>query len=381
VRFTAPGSGTVTAIHRGARRRLRSVIIELDDPADPGPAELHPDRGPGSRAAPGDLRGALLESGLWTAFRTRPFSRVPHSESTPVAIFVTAIDTRPLAGDPQAVVLGDAERFERGLAALTGLCGRVYLCTGPGWSGPDGAGSGVRHATFEGPHPAGLPGTHIHRLAPAGPGRTVWHIGYQDVIAVGELAATGRLLTERVVALGGSAFTRPRLLRTRLGADLVELTGAELAEPAEAAATRLISGSVLDGRTAADVEAYLGRYHLQVSAVAEPAPGRRPRWRERFRGALAAAARYGRPRMAVADQYGRANALVPVDAFERLIPMDVLTQPLLRTLLIGDTDQAQALGCLELDEEDLALCSYICPGKNDYGAVLRVNLDRIEREG
>jgi Na+-transporting NADH:ubiquinone oxidoreductase subunit A len=132
---------------------------------------------------------------------------------------------------------------------------------------------------------------------------------------------------------------------------------------------------------------WLGRYHVQVTALPLPRPGRRPWWRRRLEGGYSFAGAFARhvPRASPvafeADQNGRATALVPIDAFERLMPVDVLTQPLLRSLLVGDTDQAQALGCLELDEEDLALCSFVCPGKNDYGAVLRENLNRIEQEG
>ena len=141
------------------------------------------------------------------------------------------------------------------------------------------------------------------------------------------------------------------------------------------------------GREAKGSELWLGRYHCQIAALTQPQPGRRLRWRRLFDGrysfaGLLARHRGGRSRTGFStDQNGRTTALVPIDAFERLIPLDMLTEPLLRALLIGDTDQAQALGCLELDEEDLALCSFVCPGKNDYGAVLRVNLDEIEREG
>jgi len=383
--FTAPGSGTITAINRGARRRLRSVVIELTESSGASESSMVADVG----TSPARLREALLESGLWTAFRTRPFSRIPESKSDPDAIFVTAVDTRPLAADPELVVAGYAEDFNRGLDALTRLSGgRVFLCTKPGWAGPTGADSDVQHAVFDGPHPAGLAGTHVHHLAPVGAGRTVWYLGYQDVIAIGALVGDGRIWTDRIVALGGNGFLRPRLVRTRLGADIGELTRNECRPPdAVTVGARLVSGSVLDGRTVLGSESYLGRYHLQVSAIREPLPNRRPRWRRLFDGRFSFAGTFVRPsghspaKHFDTDQNGRATALVPIDAFERLIPLDVLAEPLLRSLLIGDTDQAQALGCLELDEEDLALCSFICPGKNDYGRVLRANLERIEREG
>jgi Na+-transporting NADH:ubiquinone oxidoreductase subunit A len=149
----------------------------------------------------------------------------------------------------------------------------------------------------------------------------------------------------------------------------------------------LISGSVLSGRLAHGSEAYLGRYHVQVAAISQTESPKRLRWhalfdkRYSFAGTFARARGQSLPAPFTTNQNGRATALVPIDAFERLIPMNMLAEPLLRALLIKDTDRAQALGCLELDEEDLALCSFICPGKNDYGAVLRANLEQIQREG
>jgi Na+-transporting NADH:ubiquinone oxidoreductase subunit A len=381
--FTAPASGRISAIQRGARRVLKSVVIDLE--ADRG-VEVD---SPVSVAEHG-LREALLKSGLWTAFRTRPFSRVPDSRAQPAAIFVTALDTHPLAANPNQVIAEYQEAFSQGLSALTDLMdtGNVYLCTGADWSGPSGEGPSIRHVVFEGPHPAGLPGTHIHHLDPAGPSRSVWHIGYQDVIAIGKLVGEGRLWLERIVALGGNGFQHPRLVRTRLGAAISDLTASELVgESPDGPEPRIFSGSVLSGREAVGSEAYLGRFHTQICALQEPEKGRRLRWRRLIDGRFSfagtfASASGGKTKVPfTTDQNGRATALVPLDAFERLIPMDVLAEPLLRALLIGDTDQAQALGALELDEEDLALCSFVCPGKNDYGAVLRANLARIEREG
>ncbi|MGI9475854.1 MAG: NADH:ubiquinone reductase (Na(+)-transporting) subunit A, partial [Hyphomicrobiaceae bacterium] len=331
----------------------------------------------------------LLESGLWTSFRTRPFSRVPAADAEPRSIFVTACETRPLAGMPEAVVAQHVDAFTLGIDLVARLTiGSVFLCTGAKWSGPIGSAPKIEHVGFDGPHPAGLPGTHIHHLDPVGPDREVWHIGYQDVIAIGKFIGEGRLWTERVVALGGNGFSNPRMVRTRLGADLVALTAGELMAPGSAEAEpRLISGCVLSGRNALGAEAYLGRHHLQVSAIAQGRPCRTPLWRRPLENRYSFSDTLARIRgqrstlRFTTDQNGRATALVPTDAFEQLIPMDVLAVPLLRALLIKDTDQAQALGCLELDEEDLALCSFVCPGKNDYATVLRRNLEQIERDG
>jgi Na+-transporting NADH:ubiquinone oxidoreductase subunit A len=287
------------------------------------------------------------------------------------------------------VVTEHREGFLTGLQIVGRLTeGPVYLCTAPGWQEPVTDNTQLRHVEFSGPHPAGLPGTHIHHLDPAGAERTVWHIGYQDVIAIGKLFTEGRVWVERTVALGGAGFERPRLVTTRLGANIGELVAGELKPvAAKEKSSRLISGSVLSGRTAAGAEGYLGRYHLQVNAI--PEDGRRHLfgWLGLFNPRYSFAGLFRRSqgqskRLAFSTALnGRTTALVPVDAFERVLPMDILPIPLLRALLVKDTDQAQALGCLELDADDLALCSFVCPGKNDYGAVLRINLEHIERYG
>ncbi len=386
VHFTAPGSGTVSAINRGARRALQSVVIELDELADsPPPYAQLAKANPDSLAAD-DIRAALFTSGLWTAFRTRPFNKVPQSDSTPQAIFVTAIDTQPLAANPEQVVARYQDTFLSGLHLISRLShGHVHVCTGPEWSLPVSENEQIKYTQFSGPHPAGLPGTHIHHLNPVGINNTVWHIGYQDVIAIGKLFTTGTIWTERTVALGGSSFTKPRMVTTRLGANIDDLVNGELTT--DSAPHRLLSGSVLNGRTATDTDAYLGRYHLQVSTLANTSKRKLFGWLGIFDGNYSFASRIARRQGHTTShnfstqQFGRPTALVPIDAFDRVIPMDILPVPLLRALLIRDTDQGQALGCLELDADDLALCSFVCPGKNDYGEALQLNLEQIERDG
>jgi Na+-transporting NADH:ubiquinone oxidoreductase subunit A len=388
VPYVAPGSGTISAVNRGARRALLSVVIDLDENEEGEPS--HPELANANieSLADGEIRAALFASGLWAAFRTRPYSKVPQSDSSPRSIFVTAIDTNPLAANPAVVVVGQEEFFEAGLHVVSKLSqGPVFLCTASDWVGPTGDAGKVQHAGFSGPHPAGLVGTHIHHLDPVGAERTAWHIGYQDVIAIGILFRDGRISTERTIALGGPGIEKPRLVATRLGASVDELVAGELLQDGTASGVpRTISGSVLSGRTASGAEAFLGRYHVQISAIPDYGNRRLFGWLGpidrvyTFSGFLKR--RQGhRPKLFSTARHGRPTAMMPVDAFEQIIPMDVVPAPLLRALLIMDTDQAQALGCLELDPEDLALCSFVCPGKNDYGAALRVNLEHIEREG
>ena len=382
VMFTAPASGTVVAINRGERRVLQSVVIRIEGNEQ---REFdHYDAADLTSLSRDAVQAQLLASGLWTALRTRPFSKSPVPGTEPVAIFVTAMDTNPLSVDPQPVILAQRKAFDAGLTVLTRLTsGKVHVCqTGGGKLGGHPQGQ-VTFNAFAGPHPAGLVGTHIHFLEPVSLAKQVWHLNYQDVIAIGKLFTTGELCAERVIAIGGPQAVNPRLVKTLIGADINEL----LTDETKAGENRLISGSVLSGRHAVQAHAYLGRFHLQVSIVQEG------RDKELFGWVLPGAEKYSVTRTTLGHflrnrlfnfsttTHGGERAMVPIGNYERVMPLDILPTMLLRDLLAGDTDSAQALGCLELDEEDLALCTYVCPGKYEYGPVLREVLTRIEQEG
>ncbi|MEZ5505473.1 MAG: Na(+)-translocating NADH-quinone reductase subunit A [Gammaproteobacteria bacterium] len=379
VKFTAPASGTISAIHRGHKRVLQSVVIDVEgDDAESfsafAPTEL-------SQLGRARVEENLLNSGMWTAFRTRPFSKIPAPGSEPSSIFVTAIDTNPLAADPAVVIKEDAVAFQQGLDVISNLSKTVYLCKA---AGAKIGGNGIaKEEEFDGPHPAGLPGTHIHLLDPVGGKKTVWHINYQDVIAIGKLFTTGKLASERVVSLAGPQVTNPRLLRTLMGASLQELTAGQL----QSAENRVISGSVLSGQVAYGPFAFLGRYHLQVSVLRE---GRERNvleylWagneKHSVMNAFLSKLSPGKLFPFSTTTNGSPRGMVPIGSYERIMPLDILPTQLLRALIVGDTESSQDLGCLELDEEDLALCTYVCPGKYEYGPILRDMLTRIEKEG
>ncbi len=381
VLYTSPGCGTVKAINRGAKRAFQSLIIELDG-EEAATFEQQPEIAALTR---NQVRELLVQSGQWTAFRARPFSKVPSPETTPHSIFIQAIDTNPLAANPKIVITEQETSFLHGLQIVRLLTdGCVYLCVPPGGDIPGSEVDGITMVQFDGPHPAGLPGTHIHFLDPVGLEKTVWTIGYQDIIAIGKLFATGRLWTERVISLAGPHVERPRLLRTRLGASVSEIAAGQT-KPGD---HRLISGSVLSGRTAAGPFDFLGRFHTQVSVLREDHEREFLGWQkpgtDKFsakRVFVSGFAADGRRYDMTTNQHGSRRAIVPIGSFEQVMPLDILPTFLLKALLCHDTDQAQSLGALELDEEDIALCTFVDPGKNDFGPLLRENLTRIEREG
>ena len=276
VAATAPGSGVVEAIHRGPRRVLETIVIRLDRPRD-GNELLPPadDQETFNAYQANELDALsraqvsenLLAAGAWLAFRTRPFSMIPSPDSAPAALFVTAIDSHPLAPDPKQIIDAAGDAFADGLRVISKLSdGPCYCCQRPGAAVPVPVASGFQVAEFTGPHPAGLPGTHIHLLAPASLQRSVWYIGYQDVIAIGRLFRTGRIDPTRIISLAGPMVANPRLIRTRLGASTNDLVQGELSGRHEA---RVISGSVLSGRHAVGTSAFLGRFHNQITVLAE----------------------------------------------------------------------------------------------------------------
>ncbi|MCK8046019.1 Na(+)-translocating NADH-quinone reductase subunit A [Shewanella sp. 1CM18E] len=379
--YTAPASGKIVAINRGERRLFQSIIIECNNDA--------PKTFASSKAfnelSREDIQAKLVESGLWTALRTRPFSKVPQLDSSPAGIFVSAMDTNPLAAEPRLIIAEQSEAFAAGLQVLSQLTnGKVHLCQDSGESLPGHDLAKVSNHFFAGVHPAGIVGTHIHFVLPASLERPVWHLGYQDVIAYGKLFLTGELYTDRVVALAGPDVINPRLIRVQAGAKLSEIVAGEIKE----GNSRVVSGSVLSGHTASGAHDFLGRFNNQISVLQEDAKHQVLPWvrggSQKFSITRAVTSRLKGAKQLfnfTTHTGGSARAMMAYGQLDRIMPLDILPTLLVRDLVVRDTDEAQLLGALELDEEDLALCTFVCPGKYDFGKELRACLEIIEREG
>ncbi len=344
---TSPVSGVVRSIETGKRRILRLLVIDVD-----GEERVHFSSA-GTQSNNNSIQATLLKSGLWTAFRTRPFGRIPSAHSIPAEIFVTAIDTHPLAADPRVIIRSESSLFQIGIEALTQLTeGNVYVCQSPGQELAVTTNSRVRNIAFSGPHPAGLAGTHINCLSPeAGTpvsrNRTVWTIDYQAVIAIGELIEQGQLRTTRVVSLAGSAIKHPRLVQTYMGANLASLLSGEMQQ-----GDKLIrSGSVLSGRASE----WLGRYHLQTSVIEIPNQD---------------LARVQKCINVLLHYFSGNRAIIAESWLDAVSPLNILPIPLLRSLLIADLESAEKLGALELLAEDLEVFTWACPSQHNYGAAL-----------
>ncbi|MCV6584295.1 MAG: Na(+)-translocating NADH-quinone reductase subunit A [Marinibacterium sp.] len=378
--IVSPVAGRVRAVNRGARRKLVSIEIDVTENGG-APVDFS---AVGDATTREGLTQKLCAAGLWTSFRTRPYSKVPQPGTAPVAIYVTAMDSEPLAMDPALAIGAEADAFAKGLAAVALLGdGPTYLCQADGAPLPGHDQAGVEAVSFSGPHPAGLAGTHMHFLTPPTATDTVWTIGYQDVIVIGRLLLTGQYDASCLVALTGPACADPRVVRTVAGASMADLLQSDL--PSDMP-VRMISGSVLSGRAGDGASGYLGRYARQVTLIEEdrkqiPLGWIRPMVAKYAVQPVLGSARSKALFPLTSNLNGGRRAMVPLGTFEKLMPQDVLPTQLLRALLVMDTDQAQLLGALELDEEDLGLVGFACPAKYEYGMALRDCLTKIEKEG
>lgn len=382
IKFTSPGAGEIISIRRGEKRALLSVIIKLfgndevsfNSYSDQQIKEVTREQ----------VVEQLLNSGLWISFRTRPFSKIPDPATEPHSIFITVTETNPLAPSVEKILEGQERDFANGTRLISLLTkGKIFICKPPGIEVPLIDKPNIVVEEFAGPHPSGNVGTHIHFLDPVSRNKTVWHIGLQDVIAIGKLFETGKIHTERIISLAGPSVKKPRLLKTRIGASLDEILENELKD----VENRVISGSVLSGFEATDSLGFLGRFHQQVSVIPENRKRQFLGWLNpgfnqfSTKNILLSSLIPGKEFNLNTSVYGEERAIIPNGGFEKVMPMDIESLFLLRALAVNDLEDAEALGCLELDEEDLSLCAFVCPSKLEFGPMLRRNLNMIEKEG
>ena len=383
--FTSPAGGKVESINRGERRALQSVVIEISKTEESVEFNSYSDTEI-SQASTEEIRKQLIDSGMWTSFRTRPYSKIPNINSLPANLFISALDTQPLSPNPEFIINLKLESFNFGVTVLRKLLDcPIHVSVGENSSLPITENDNLNLHTFSGPHPAGLVGTQMHFISPASLSNINWSLGYQDVIAIGELFKTGQISVQRIISIAGPQVINPSYFQTRLGACTDEITAGELTQREN----RIISGSVISGREAIGPYAYLGRYHNQISVVAEP----NSKDREFMNWLTPGPRKFSKIPLFLSSLFpnkifkfkalmnGSDRPIVPIGVYEEVLPLKVLPAMLLRNVVLMDTEKIQALGGLELDEEYLSLCSFVCPGKYDFGSLLRAGLTKIELEG
>lgn len=370
--YSAPAGGEIKSINRGEKRKFLSIEIEIST------NEEFVEFSVGTTSE--EIKSALISSGLWNAFRTRPFNRTPSINSEPKALFINCCDTNPLSVDPINIINNDKNLFDEGLIVLTSFFNcDINLCYQNNEF--DIMNKDINYHQFSGPHPAGLSSTHISKIHPVNLNNSVWTINYQDIISIGYLKKYNKIRTNKIISLGGPSVHEPSLLKVRIGANIDEITAGKVIEN-----SRLISGSVLHGHTAEGVMNYLGFYDNQISVIPDKVNEIFMNWLKPgsnlhsklnvFISSLF------KPKKFIFNTSigGGDRAIVPISSYEEVIPMDILATQLLKALVVGDTEMAIDLGMLELIPEDLALCSYVCPSKYDYASILMDNLNNIYLE-
>ena len=383
--FTSPAGGKIESINRGDRRALQSVVIEIAKDEESLEFKSFSENEL-AKTTSDEVRKQLINSGMWTSFRTRPYSKIPPIDSSPSNLFISTLDTQPLSPNPEKIINLKKDSFDFGLLVLKTLLDcPIHISIAEHSNLSISEDDNIKLHTISGPHPAGLVGTQMHFISPASLSNINWSIGYQDLIAVGQLFKTGKIDVERIISIAGPQVNNPAYFKTRLGACSDEITAGELTQREN----RVISGSVISGREAIGPYAYLGRYHNQISVIAEP----NSKDREFMNWLTPGPRKFSKIPLFLSSLFpkkifkfkalmnGSDRPIVPIGIYEEVLPFNFLPAMLLRNVVLMDTEKIQALGGLELDEEDLSLCSFVCPGKYDFGSLLRAGLTKIEVEG
>jgi len=376
----SPVNGTISEINRGDRRSFLSMVIEQSNDDTSFEVDTTFDK------TNEQVLNFLNNFGLLGLFRTRPFSKVPLVGSLPNKIFISLIDSNPLSFDPTLVLRENLEAFNKGLEIISYLPKEeIHIGIAENNSLDLYKSENINYHMFSGPHPIGLVGTQIHKISPASLANQIWTIGYQELIKIGRTILRGYQSNEKYISISGPQVFNPEILLTNSGACVDELTAGKLKEEDN----RLISGSVLCGHICEGSLAYISSFSNQLTVIREANQDDREflNWlrpeikkHSSLRMFFASAIKNYKYNLTSALN-GGFRAIVPVGVYEDIFPMNLMITQLLKAIITEDTELAQSLGVLELDEEDLALCTYSCPSKYDYGLILRNILEKIEKDG
>ena len=403
IRFTSPVSGQVKAIVRGEKRRLLRVEVQADfKPSPPLPLPKTAD----------DIKATMLECGLWTMMRQRPFGVVANPDDKPKAVFVSGFDSAPLAPDDDFVMQGREEAFTKGLEAIAQLTdGQVHVCFRPGQRLAqllqNRTSKQLRIHFVKGPHPAGNIGTQIAHIDPIDKGDVVWTMKLQDVAVLGALVTKGIYRPERVIALAGPQLANPHYYRVINGACVASILEGQLPNlhyPSmmtedRKAANRVISGNILSG-TQIEPDGFIGAYDDLLSVLPEGdhydfmgwlMPGvRKYSFSRTFLSGFMPKSTFKplgmQPNRFLdfwkhdTNTHGDVRPLVFTGNFERVFPFDIFPTQLIKACMVGDMELMENLGIYEVEPEDFALCELIDISKTDIQPIIREALERLRKE-
>tara|TARA_B100001146_G_scaffold96416_1_gene85229 strand:+ start:260 stop:1591 length:1332 start_codon:yes stop_codon:yes gene_type:complete len=376
VKWASPANGIVQTIQFGARHVIEKIEIKIE-----GTDSISGQSFSFDQLASSDrptILNRILEANLFPLIRQRPFNKVANPKDSPRDIFISAVNTAPLSVDLRTVIESEKEAFQAGITALSKLTdGRVFVTSRNVIELQN-----AEVQTISGPHPAGNVGIQIHYTKPIKPHDIIWTVDAQHVITLGKLFLTGSYQPNVIVSVGGSGATNPQTVSAKVGTNIGSLiANLDISEPA-----RLVSGDVLTGKTV-EKDNFLGFYDSSVSIILDSVD--RP-----FMGMLALGnnkSKYSITHTFLTfgeklfnfntAQNGELRAMVPINAWEKVLPMDVYPNALYRAILAQDIEEMEQLGMWECDDEDFALCSFACPSKIDVGEVIRQGLNLLEAEG
>jgi len=379
VKWASPGCGKVKDIVYGPRRVIEKIEIELDKDQNSIDYKTY------TREEISNLSGEqvlenILNANLFTFFRQRPFNVIPNHKIPPRDIFISGINTSPLSVDIEVVMASQLEDFQYGIDAISKLTkGNVFLTTKR--NSILSSIENVKLNTISGPHPAGNVGIQIHHIAHLKPGEIVWTINPQDVVSLGRLFKNGRYHPERIISVGGPSVKTPSYSKVTAGVPVKALINDNLTSEN----VRIISGDVLTGRIASSQD-YLSFYDYSLSVISNDI-------KREFIGMLnpgSSSSRYSLTPVFVSladklfnftsSQNGSHRAVVPINTWENVLPMDILPNELYRSIMAKDIEEMENLGIIECDDEDFALCSFACPSKTDVSGVIRQGLNLLQAE-
>ena len=380
IKWGSPACGIVKTIEYGPRRIIQKIKIQLNDLQVSEENKIY---------KKSDIIGLnrevvienILGANIFPFFRQRPFNVIPDPEVIPRDIFVSAINTAPLSFNQEIVIKQEMENFQAGVDVLNTLTnGKVYLTAKPG--SVVSSVQNVELYTIDGPHPAGNIGIQIHHISHLKPGENVWTINSQDLIAIGKLFSQGTYDPTRIITLAGPCVKKPAHFRVNTGAKISTITGGRMID----SENRIISGDVLTGRVVS-TDDFISFYDYGISVISDEV-------KREFIGMLSPGSSNSRYSLTPVffslskilypfntSQNGSHRAVVPINAWERVLPMDILPNELYRSILAKDVDEMEMLGLIECDDEDFALCSFACPSKTDVSGVIREGLDILQAEG
>ncbi len=381
--FTSPCSGTVTEVVRGEKRKILEIRIKADAAIKHIQFNV-PDI---FNSGKDELKEILLQSGLWTTIRQRPYGIIANPEIKPKAIFISGFDSAPLAPNLDFTLKNESESLQAGINLLSRFTtGGIHLSLNA-----DNHASSPFHRlektiqhTFSGPHPAGNVGVQINHISPINKGEIYWTIDLYAVAAIGKLFLKGIYDVSKVIAVTGPRVKNPSYIKCLPGMAMSDI--ADMADNSPELQARYISGNVLTGDNVG-ANGFLGYYHNQVTLISEGNYHELFGWAKPFRlkkfsfshayfSWLSNVRKYSLD----SNLNGGQRAFITSDIYQKVLPMDIYATHLLKAILAGDIDKMEELGIYEVIEEDFALCEYVCPSKIDIQQIIAEGIELMIKE-